>query len=367
MVANVNATVRMARGRHAWLAISLLVLGFSALALATFKHYRDLVGFIAGLGAGTGTHASADAIGQVLDQSLWLAAATVVLLSAALTCLMLEIRRRGRSETALQRLNNSLEATVEQRTEELNGALAQIRSFASELDRNIEAERRRLAREVHDQLGQVFTSLQLLMISAGVDRERARSASQGEHALSATHTGTSAARPRAEAMSFAETEIRKLLAEGVEVARRITHELRPALLDDFGLAAAVSHYAENQVRLGGTAIDVEIDDDHVLTPGQANQLFRIVQEAVVNVERHAGASRIVISSQCNDHGYHFSVADDGNGPGPVRADANGLKNMRQRADLAGGSFRFGPGIVTGSVVTVDIPSEQLLAVPAQEA
>lgn len=253
--------------------------------------------------------------------------ATLLILSSA-GLLWKEKGRRDLAESRLNALNSSLEEMVEQRASALKRALEQIKSFAAELDRNIEAERRRLAREVHDQLGQVFTGLQMILLQA--EAETASAFASGRWMK----------------------EIRRLLNDGVDIARRIAMELRPPLLDDFGLEAALSHYAQNSTPLGSLLVMVDAQDDDCLSALQANQCFRIVQEAMTNVIRHAGASEVQIEGRLIDDAYHLTIADNGRGPGDIRPNASGIRNMRERADLAQGELSFGPGEKEGSAVRV---------------
>ena len=142
----------------------------------------------------------------------------LLLMLGALGMFIREQRLRLKAEDVLASANEDLENEVRIRTRDLQIALEQIRTFAGDLDQNIEAERRRLAREVHDQIGQIFTAMKLLVRS------------WSEH-----FTGHAT-------MASQLDEFTRLLDEGINTARRITAELRPPLLDDLGLGAAIEHY-----------------------------------------------------------------------------------------------------------------------------
>jgi len=253
-------------------------------------------------------------------------------LAVAAALMLRERRLRDRAEAALRVANAGLEAQVAQRTEALSQALARIRSFAVEMDRSIEAERRRLAREVHDQVGQVGTAIKMLTISL-----RTRLA------------------PRTEPLV---DELQGMADEAIRAARHISAELRPPLLDELGLEAALEHHLQTLQRQSGVETALDLSDASALPPEQASPLFRIVQEACTNVLRHAQAStlrvtgRIVVDGQ---DGYELDVDDDGRGPGGTRPDASGLRNMRERAELAGGRFDFGPAPGRGARVRVWLP------------
>lgn len=268
------------------------------------------------------------------NQAWWLAwgltAVGVGLTLGAYLLLLNEQRRRAQAEQALAAANARLEDTVKQRTAELQQARGEIETFARRLDHSIEAERRRLAREVHDQLGQVFTALKMTL-NHGV---------QGADNLAAAAADMSA-----------------LLDEGVATARRIAAELRPPLLDDLGLAPALLHQAQRFAEQSGIACTATVVDGESLSPEQATQLYRIAQEALTNVARHAGATRVWIEGEACAGAYRLSVEDDGVGLSDVRADASGMLNMRERALLAGGRLELSSGRAGGLRVTATLPME----------
>jgi signal transduction histidine kinase len=274
---------------------------------------------------------------EVQDRTTWLTqllmAAGLLTLGLAVALLYREQRLRDRAEIALRDANAGLEQQVAQRTEALSRALQRIRSFASELDRSIESERRRLAREVHDQIGQVGTAIKMLSLSL-----RAKLA------------------PRSEPML---DELQGLAEESIRAARQISAALRPPLLDELGLEAALGHYLQALGRQSGLTVELRLDDADMLSREQANPLFRIVQEACTNVLRHAQASALRVAgrpyAEDGHDGYELEVLDNGRGPGGMRADAAGLRGMRERAALAGGSLDFGPALGGGTRVRVWVP------------
>jgi signal transduction histidine kinase len=145
----------------------------------------------------------------------------------------------------------------------------------------------------------------------------------------------------------------QLLDEAIATARRIAADLRPPLLDDLGLAAALGQLAQHD----GLTATVRVEDDHVLTPRLAEQLFRITQEAVTNVLRHAKAAHIHIEGGATDQAYLLAVEDDGVGfdPQAVRRGALGLVGMRERARLAGGECRWVTPRFGGTRVEIRLP------------
>lgn len=252
-----------------------------------------------------------------------------VLVAAAMAALWIERERRDTAERALRDSHAKLEGAVAERTRELSEALARIQSFAAELDRGVETERRRLAREVHDQLGQLGTAAKMLSLSM--------------------------ARKIAPAKEPMHEEMLAIADEVIGTARRIANALRPPLLDDFGFAAAVQHYVQGLQRQSELIVDLDLAPDDALTSEQHNQLFRLLQEAATNVLRHAQAHQLTVQSHLDGGDYRLRIEDDGVGPGDVRADASGLRNMRERAVLAGGDMTFGPAPRRGTRIEVRVP------------
>lgn len=252
----------------------------------------------------------------------------VTLILAGHFMLLREQRRRQQAERALADANATLEAAVARRTAELEQAKREIEAFALRLDRGIEAERRRLAREVHDQLGQVFTALKM-MLNHGFESAPGNAA-------------------RIERMNA-------LLGEGIATARRVAGELRPPLLDDMGLGPALAHRAQRFAEETGIACEVSVYDGELLEAEQATQLYRIAQEALTNVARHAGARKVNIDGAADDAEFRLSVEDDGCGMATPGAASLGLLSMRERAALAGGRLELGAGQAGGLRVTVRLP------------
>jgi len=150
-------------------------------------------------------------------------------------------------------------------------------------------------------------------------------------------------------------EMLAIADEVIGAARRISNTLRPPLLDDFGFGAAVQHYVQGLQRQSELVVDLDLAPDDALSSEQHNQLFRLLQEAATNVLRHAQAHQLSIESRVEDGAYRLRIEDDGVGPGDVRADASGLRNMRERAVLAGGELSFGPAPRRGTRIEVRVP------------
>jgi signal transduction histidine kinase len=178
-----------------------------------------------------------------------------------------------------------------------------------------ESERRRLALELHDETGQALTSILL-----GVKAIRAA-------------TGP-------EEAERAESEVRALVVQALQDVRALAVELRPSALDDFGLGPALQRLAQTFAERSGIDAAVETNLESRLPSEIETTLYRVVQEALTNVVKHAGATRVSIVVSGRDSIVAVTIDDDGAGfdPANVRADALGLLGMRERLGLVGGTL-----------------------------
>ena len=207
---------------------------------------------------------------------------------------------------------------------ELRVADAKLRVLAQRVVESQEEERARLSRDLHDGISQWLVSIKL-QIEAGIIRLAGNVEQQQAARASFEHTAT---------------QLTDVLAE----VRRISHDLRPAILDDLGLAAALDHLATEFTHNCATPVKFES------TPGvdgladMANTvLFRIAQEALTNIERHAGAHQINMRLACENRQVHLTIADDGHGFDPVGVAIHpkrgiGLRNMMERMEAIGGQL-----------------------------
>jgi signal transduction histidine kinase len=199
-----------------------------------------------------------------------------------------------------------------------------------------ELERRRLARELHDETGQALTSI--LLGLKGI-----RAASSAEEA------------------ERAETDVRDLVVQALQDVRSLAVELRPSALDDFGLVPALERLASTFEERSGirTALESSLSDER-LPPETETALYRLVQEALTNVVKHAGAESVSIVVARRGGGVSAVVEDDGRGylPDEVCEDALGLVGMRERLALLSGSLTVEstPGEGTALVAYVPLPT-----------
>jgi signal transduction histidine kinase len=162
----------------------------------------------------------------------------------------------------------------------------------------------------------------------------------------------------------------ELLNEAIENVRQIASELRPGILDDLGLAAAVEWLAERvQERHGIVCTTVVDPEDLLLDPDRSTTIFRILQESLANIVRHSGASKAEISLHQTEDRIILKVKDNGIGldpeTGKPKKGGLGLVGMRERARLFDGIFEVTSKPGLGTTITVQIPSP--LPVPGTEA
>jgi len=223
-------------------------------------------------------------------------------------------------------------------------AAAELRRLSGQIRMAQEDERRYLSRELHDQAGQMLTGLrmELASISPGDDAEEV--ARRIEHA-------------------------RGIVDQTLRVIRNIAMLLRPSMLDDLGLIAAIGWLVRDVARTSRIEIHPEIDP-HVdsLPDAECTCVYRIVQEALTNAARHSGAQRIDVSLRLNSDGVRGLIADDGRGfPAHDSSDnlfhfsgaGLGLAGMRERVRELGGSLRITSAPGQGTRIEFRLPPPDL--------
>jgi PAS domain S-box-containing protein len=224
--------------------------------------------------------------------------------------------------------------------QELRATNEQLRALAARLDAIREEERRVIAREIHDQIGQALTALKL---DVGWLRTHAAGAGVAAAALE----------ERAQAMDT-------LVDQTLDTARRLSAMLRPAILDDIGLAAAITWQARDFQQRTGVTCEVELPPDGVgVAPATGLSLFRIVQEALTNVTRHAQATHVRIELTVDPERTVLTVTDDGRGVTAEeleRPSSLGIIGIRERALAVGGDVMFSGSAGRGTTLTVRVPT-----------
>ena len=223
---------------------------------------------------------------------------------------------------------------LRRKAEALEQSRAELRALATHLQGVREEERTGLSREVHDVLGQQLTAVRL-----GVGWFGRRF-------------------PDDEAAQARLAEVRETIDETLGHVREIAAGLRPGVLDDLGLASAVEWQVDRFERRTGVAASLDVAGDGEPTPDVATAAFRVLQEALTNVARHAGASSVAVSLELGGGAVRLVVADDGCGIGPDVVDGRtlGLLGMRERAGALGGTLDVGPGDDGGTTVACAFPA-----------
>jgi signal transduction histidine kinase len=224
--------------------------------------------------------------------------------------------------------------------QELRRSEEGLRAFAARIQSVREEERTRIAREIHDELGQSLTGLKmdLSWLAKHLPKDNPETAKK----LSGM---------------FA------LIDATVKLVRRIAAGLRPQVLDDVGLVGALKWQArEFQTRTGLRCRTELPGDDVVLEQEQATAVFRIFQEVLTNVARHAKATRVDIDLQLNGENLTLKIADNGRGIEASELEGQqslGLLGIRERALLFGGTVDIKGAKNKGTTVTVMIPRRQM--------
>ncbi len=263
--------------------------------------------------------------------------------------IVVDLSERKRAEEALQKLNLELESRVETRTAELqsaNWALFESRRRLQILSQRLvdvqEEERRAIAQELHDRVGQTLTALNLnLTIVSGQLADQA--------------TGHVTERL---------ADSIKLVTEMIAIVRDVMSDLRPIVLDEYGLEAALRAYLTKfEARYG---IHVEFDRSKRLLPhlgaGLEMTILRIAQEALLNIARHAHADHVTLTLQCDDETLLLSIEDNGVGIQSWHAPSNGrgghgLMLMRERAEAVGGTLKISSIPAKGTRIEAYLPYE----------
>ena len=219
---------------------------------------------------------------------------------------------------------------------ELRQSREQLRDLTNYMELSRESERTRISRELHDELGQSLTALSMDLAWM-------------THRLREDDV---AVRAKADAM-------RHLLVDTIESVQRISSQLRPGLLDDLGLVAAMEWQTKESARRAGLVYELDLgEQDIALETGLATALFRILQETVTNVVRHAEATRIRVTLDAGPNELVLTVHDDGKGitesqvTGPKSL---GLIGIRERIRAWGGDVLFQGVAGQGTTVTLRVP------------
>ena len=251
---------------------------------------------------------------------------------------LLELRVEQRT-AVLTRVNHELRTEIAERQraeQQLTNSRDELRALAARLQKVREEERTYIAREIHDELGQVCTAIKMDLAIIGNKLTNRQSQIRGK------------------------VESAMQLVDGMIVTlRRIASELRPTTLDDLGLQAALESHAQEFESRTGIHCSVALPPEPLmLDKDRSTAIFRIFQESLTNVARHAHATSVEARFLHERDRLIFQIIDNGTGFDPETAKAGkslGLIGMQERALLLGGEFKTVGKPGTGTTVTLSLP------------
>jgi signal transduction histidine kinase len=258
----------------------------------------------------------------------------IAFLIASGTLLGRNVRRREAEAVALDARNRELDQVVKERTKNLS-------ALSNHLQNVREAEKSALARELHDELGGllVATKMDLMWLRRKLDTNDPQLVERW-------------------------TRVLKSLDEGVELKRRIIENLRPTLLDNLGLVAALRWLVSETGRRSGLACHEEYAEEGLadLSPEANITIYRVVQECLTNIMKHARATRVDVELRSNELDVRLIVQDNGQGIVPQRVgvpQSYGIASMQHRVSALGGTMSIGRAPSgRGTVVDVSIPRDR---------
>jgi signal transduction histidine kinase len=227
--------------------------------------------------------------------------------------------------------------TERKKTEEdLKDLNDQLHSLYAQLQNIREEERLQIARDIHDELGQQLTGLKMEISWLVKKLDTKDETIKGET-----------------------KDILNLIDETIKSVRRISSNLRPGILDDLGLIAALEWHSEEVEKRSGIKIDFKVNTaEPNLSVSAATALFRIYQEALTNVVRHANANKVTSSLRMNNNSLILKVVDDGKGIDPAISNNKktlGLVGIRERTFILGGNYELNSEPGKGTEIIISIP------------
>lgn len=262
--------------------------------------------------------------------------------SAVLIVLMGE--RRRRENEGLVRAQSELEDRVRERTADLDAVNRNLRELSARLMQLQDDERRRIARELHDSVGQTLAALGMNISLVRNDIER----------LSKVHS----------ALNDSENLVREMSSE----VRTISHLLHPPLLDEAGLCSALRWYADGFAQRSRIRVDLQLPEDFGRLPAEMETaIFRVVQESLTNIHRHSGSPVARIHLRQQGEQVMVEVADKGKGIPKDKLEGMsstgtpgvGIRGMRERLRQLGGALEIESNH-SGTVVSVKLPVDRAL-------
>ena len=249
-----------------------------------------------------------------------------------------------RMQETLVKAKDKLEERVEERTAELSASTEQLRTLSRRLVEAHEEERRTIAKDLHDQIGQTLTMVNILVDTA------LKSPPENIHAIL--------------------SEAKASLVEAVQETRDISLRLRPSILDDLGLLPALIWHVQNYTE----KTDIQVDLQHAgldrdLPADIHTGAYRIVQEALTNIARHAGVNKAKVIIRVEKGTLFIEIEDRGKGFDQAELPINasvGLSSMQERVYALGGTLKIASKPGAGTRVTVKLPLPKPLEAETDE-
>ena len=221
---------------------------------------------------------------------------------------------------------------------ELRQYQEELRNLSSHIQNVQEEERSHIAREIHDELGQNLTS-----INMEIDYLKSRDVEGADSDL----------------LNRLNT-LGKLVNHTIKTTRRISQELRPSILDDLGLKSAIEWQVSQFNKRSDSEFKLNlIGDDENLSKEQTTTIFRITQESLTNIARHAEASKVEVSLNINKPWIKLEIKDDGKGISENNTDDHntsfGIFGMKERASILGGKLEIVSAPKEGTAIIVELP------------
>jgi signal transduction histidine kinase len=262
---------------------------------------------------------------------------SLALLAATAGLLMSDAAHRERERLAAERQGIEFEKLLELRTRELSELSTHLQELA-------EKEKSELARHLHDELGGLLTAAKM---DLSWMQSRLSDASYGARLA----------------------QLGTVLDEAMDLKRRVVEQLRPSLLDHFGLPTALRAHVETVCTKASLQYEVTMSEDAETIPKEcAIALFRVIQEGLTNVVRHAHARQVRLALTSDDKRFLLLLIDDGSGMQLNDARfrwSHGLAGMRQRVQALGGQFAIESSPAEGTTLRIELPKARTTVPPPQ--
>lgn len=217
--------------------------------------------------------------------------------------------------------------------QELHCSVEQLHQLTQHIEDVRENERVVIARELHDDLGQALTAVK---IDLGIIKRDV----SDEKVISKIN------------------KVSELVRDTIITVQRLTAQLRPQIIDDLGLEAAIEWYTKEFAQRNGIEISLDLDSEISISPNASLSVFRIMQESLTNISRYAKATRITVSLSKIDDKINFTVSDNGVGISESQIKSKksfGLIGMKERSASLGGTFEVCRGPENGTIIKICFP------------